>query len=169
MFSDYLKEKKKVSGKRKRKLKSDVGTNTIALKYKKDVNALSDTDFRNVINCINNMLVDDLVSGKDVVLPFKLGRLEVRKFPTRVKIVDGKLKNSMPIDWNETLKLWYDNKSAEKKKILVRHETNYIYRIVYNKFNARYTNQNIYKFVPSRGLKIKLKESIKNGLDAFMY
>jgi len=41
-----------------------------------------------------------------------MGTLEVRKRPTRVAIVDGKLVTNLPIDWDATLKLWYEDEES---------------------------------------------------------
>jgi hypothetical protein len=42
-------------------------------------------------------------------LPHRLGRLEVRKNAASITIKDGKVKTNLPIDWDATLKLWFED------------------------------------------------------------
>jgi hypothetical protein len=62
-----------------------------------------------------------------------MGTLEIRKKPARVSIVDGKLVTNLPIDWDATLKLWYEDKESFENKTLVRVESEEIFKVYYNK------------------------------------
>ena len=98
-----------------------------------------------------------------------MGSLEIRKRPTRVAIVDGKLVTSLPIDWDKTLKLWYEDKEAFDNKILVRIETEEVFKVYYNKQNANYNNKSFYEFKPNREIKRKLSKHAREGnLDAYL-
>ena len=93
--------------------------------------------------------------------------IEIRKSPVNIDIKDGKLKVNAPIDWDKTLKLWEEDEESYKKKTLVKMGEKAIYKIIYNKVLANYTNQNFYDFNPNRTLKLKVKKAIKNNtLDA---
>ena len=43
-----------------------------------------------------------------------MGRLELRKVNINPKIINGKLIVSKPIDWDRTLKLWYEDNESFK-------------------------------------------------------
>lgn len=124
---------------------------------------LTEKQFYRIIRGINNLLAENIANGKDVVFPAKMGKLELRKSERGVSIVDDKLKITYPIDWGETLKLWYEDVEARKAKILKRFEIPYLYRIKYDKFRANYENKIFYEFTLNRFIKEALKENIKNG------
>jgi hypothetical protein len=46
----------------------------------------------------------------------------VRKFNTYVKFQNGEIKTNRGVDWNATLKLWYEDNDAKENKILVKSE-----------------------------------------------
>jgi nucleoid DNA-binding protein len=55
---------------------------------------------------VNQLLAKELVKGVEVKLPYGFGSLEIRKRPSRLSIVEGKLVTNLPVDWNATLNLW---------------------------------------------------------------
>jgi len=98
-----------------------------------------------------------------------MGSLQVLKRPASARIKDGKLRISYHINWNETLKLWYEDAEARENKTILRHETKELYKAVYIKYRATYENKSFYKFTLTRDLKKKLKYNIQEGLiDAFL-
>lgn len=130
---------------------------------------ISETDFRKIINTLNKALQDQLLQGKDIILPERLGRIEIRKYKTYVGLEGNKIKTNMSIDWQSTLKLWYEDEESCKNKVLIRCETPEKFKIIYNKSKAKYNNKTFYEFVPTRYLKTKLKELIINeGFDALL-
>ena len=99
-----------------------------------------------------------------------MGQLEVRKYETYVKLKDGKIKTNRGIDWNATLKLWYDNPVCKQKKQLVKQENTETFKVYYNRNKANYNNKSFYEFKANRDLKLGLKKNIKlNKIDAFTY
>ena len=97
-----------------------------------------------------------------------MGTIELRKRPVVYDIKSGKLKVSAPIDWDRTLKLWYEDEEAYKEKTLVKVEEKEIFKVYYNKQLADYSNQVFYEFNVNRELKKRLKQRIKEGkIDAF--
>jgi hypothetical protein len=140
-----------------------------AMKHKQIRRDLSETNFRVIINALNQSLQDQLLQGKDIKLPESMGRIEIRKYTTFVGLEEGKIKTNLAIDWDKTLKLWYEDKDAYINKTLIRCETNEKFRIVYNKHKAKYNNKIFYDFTPTRDIKLKLKELINNqGFDALL-
>jgi hypothetical protein len=56
-----------------------------------------------------------------------MGTIELRKRPVTYDIKNGKLKVSAPIDWDKTLKLWYEDEESFNKKTLVKVEEKEIF------------------------------------------
>lgn len=174
-FEDFIKEVKKVNKERHHRVTNSYGSKDAFHYYRKikpndSKYVLTDCEYLNIIRQINNQLRDKLINGEDVLLPERMGRLELRKNKTKFKIVDGKIKTNLPIDWSATLKLWYDNPICKQKKQLVKQENTETFKVHYNRNKANYNNKSFYEFNANRELKLGLKKNIKlNKIDAFTY
>lgn len=49
-----------------------------------------------------------------------MGRIELRKYDVRINLDGEKVKTNLPIDWDKTLKLWYEDEEAYKEKHLLK-------------------------------------------------
>ena len=130
---------------------------------------LTEHEFYQIIRRINNYLAEDLINGNDVIFPNRMGKLELRK-RNALPIIDknGNLKVTYAIDWDNTLKLWYEDEEAFNNKTLVRLPERNIFRIKYNKNTANYNNKSFMEFQVNRNIKVRLKQKIKNNeIDAF--
>lgn len=172
-FEDYIKEVKKVKGGKKHKVTNSYKLRN-AFRYYRSIRpqqhkyVLTEIQFGRIIRLINNALRESIIEGNDIKLPHKMGRIEVRKYKNNIKFVDGKLKTNHPINWHETLKLWYENPICRQKKQVVRFENPETYMIYYNKRNAIFNNKHFYEFNANRDIKIGLKNNIKlNKIEAF--
>lgn len=130
---------------------------------KKSLNVDEHT-FGQIIKTVNGLLAERVINGLEVNLPSKMGKLELRKFKTKVKLKDGKIVTNKPIDWRETLNLWEEDEEAKKNKTLVRHDTDFVYRIVYKVDSANYKNKSFYKLSLSRRYKRTITKNIKKGI-----
>lgn len=129
---------------------------------------LTEHEFYSIIRQVNNLLADELLKGKDIILPHRLGKLELRKYDSKMYFKDGKLITNLPIDWDRTLKLWSEDEESYKERTLVKMEEKEIFKILYNKSKANYENQSFMQFEVNRDLKRRLKQRIKDGaIDAF--
>ncbi len=129
---------------------------------------LSEHEFYSIIRKVNEYLADSLLQGHDIVLPHKMGRIEVKKYEARITLEGNKVKTNLPIDWDRTLKLWYEDEESYKNKTLIKMEEKEIFKVCYNKSKADFNNKSFYQFDINRDLKRRLKQQIKNGaLDAF--
>lgn len=131
--------------------------------------ALTEHEFYQIIRKVNNALAINLSNGEDVVLPNRMGQLELRK-RNSLPIIDknGALKVTYAIDWDSTLQLWYEDESAFNSKTLVKLPERNIFRVRYNKERAVYNNKSFIDFHVNRDIKNKLKQNIKNNnIDAF--
>lgn len=126
---------------------------------------LSESQYFAIIRQINNLLVDDIVMGIEVKLPYRMGTIEVRKYEKSLKIGEnGQVKTNLPIDWDNTLKLWYKDEESYKNKTLLRLDEQEIYKVLYNKENINFNNRSFYEFVFNKDLKLRLKHNIKQGI-----
>ena len=125
---------------------------------------LKEGEFYAIIRNVNNYLASEIAKGNTITLPSRMGKLELRKQERGVSIVDGKLRITYPINWHDTLRLWYEDPEEMKKKTLVRRNTSQVYRVKYNKWTANYENQSYYEFTLNRFIKLALKDNINKGL-----
>lgn len=125
---------------------------------------LKEHEFYSIIRKVNRLMADEIAKGKTVIFPHRMGKLELRKFETGVSIVDGKLKITYPINWAETLKLWFEDEEAKKNKTLKRDEEKFVYHVKYCKHDANYENKSFYQFDLNRNIKRALKDNIKKGI-----
>ena len=169
MLRDFKTSIKKSNAKKEHKITASLGMREAFRYYTKKSKSLSEKDFRRVIRYINSVLQESLASGEDINLPCRMGRLELRKFKTSVSFKDGKMITNLPIDWDETLNLWYEDKESFKEKRKVRMEVPEVFRVYYKKSTANYNNKSFFTFKANRDLKQKLKTNIINKkVDAFL-
>lgn len=172
---EFKKRVRRASMPREHKIRNSLGVYDGYKYYRKNKPndkkyVLSESQYFAIIRQINNLLVDDIVTGNEVKLPHRMGTIEVRKYEKSVRIDEnGKVVTNLPVDWNNTLKLWYEDPEAYKNKTLLRLNEQEIYKIVYNKENANFNNRAFYEFVFNKDLRIRLKRNIKQGIvDAFL-
>lgn len=130
---------------------------------------LAEQEFYKIIRTVNKYLAEELINGNDVVFPNRMGKLELRK-RNALPVIDknNKLKITYAIDWDKTLKLWYEDEQAFNEKTLIRIPERNIFRVKYNKSTANYKNKSFMEFQVNRDIKTKLKQKIKNNeIDAF--
>lgn len=129
---------------------------------------LSESQYFAIVRRTNLLLAEELFNQNDIVFPYSMGRLEVRKTIPRVYIDNGKIKSTYPIDWDGTIRLWYEDQESREKKTLLKKKEKAVFRIVYNKSKAFYTNKNYFEFKVNRPLKLALRDVILQGdFDAF--
>lgn len=158
----------KVEGRHNFKVKDSYGTKEAWRWIKKnrwlDIGQpITEREFGLIIKAINKTLQDLLLEGKDVVLPNRMGRLEIRKYEAKMELKDNKIVTSLPVDWKRTIDLWEEDEESYKAKTLIRYEGLERFTIYYNKEKAKYTNKGFYKFLPTRVFKKRLREKINNG------
>lgn len=124
---------------------------------------VTEKEFYAIIRGINNLLAEEVAKGNTVKFPWGMGKLELRKIKVGVSLLDGKLVNTYPINWDGTMRLWYEDEEARKNKTLLRWEGEYSYHVKYNKFDATYENQCFYEFTLNRFIKRALGDNIKKG------
>lgn len=172
-MDNFRKSILKVEGPRRHKINNSLGTYD-AYKYIRknkwfDIGRpLKEYEFYAIVRSVNNYLAEELLKGKDIILPHRLGKLELRKYDTDISIKNGVIKTNLPIDWDRTLKLWSEDEESYKERTLVKMEEKEIFKVFYNKRTANFSNKSFYTFEVNRDLKRRLKQKIKNKvIDAF--
>ena len=172
--NDFKNTIKKVQGKREHKVKGSIGVYDIYKIIRKNKwfnigRPLTEHEFYQIIRRVNSYLAEELVNGNDIIFPNRMGKLELRK-RNSLPVIDknGSLKVTYAIDWDSTLKLWYDDEEAFNSKTLVKLPEKNIFRVRYNKDTANYENKSFMEFQVNRDIKTRLKQKIKNNeIDAF--
>ena len=173
-YNDFRKTVVKAEGKHNFRVTNSNGTKEAWRWIKKNKwlnigQPITERELGLIVKAINSTLQDQILQGKDANLPCRMGRLEIRKFESNVKLIDGKLVTNLPVNWEKTLHLWHEDEEAYKKRLLVRYEGRERFTIYYNKAPALYTNKTFYQFIPTRRFKKRLKHKILNeGLDALL-
>ncbi len=163
--------------KRNHVVKCDYGANdyyTYFCRNNKDIK-ITRKQFGDIIKLFNSHLRDRLSNkGVDIVLPSRIGRVELRKVKTEVTInEDGEVVDNLPTNWKATRELWRSNPIAREKKIKIKftneHTDGYTFKVSYLKSRANFKNKSIYKIRFNRDLKRNLSKSIFEGkIDAFI-
>lgn len=131
---------------------------------------LSESQYFSITRRVNELLADNLVKGEEVLLPHRMGRLEIRKTTGEVRLnAEGKLVTNLPIDWDRTLKLWYEDEESFKNKTIIKVEEREIFKVYYNRGKANFNNKSFYEFNVNRELKKRLKQNIKDRKIEAMY
>lgn len=173
-YTEFINDIKKVNQPRKHTIKGSLGVYDAYKYIRKNKwynipRPLKEGEFYRIIRKVNQELGKALVRGYEIILPHRLGSLEILKRPSRIQIIDGKVVTNLPIDWEATLKLWYEDEESLNNKTLVHVENDEIFRVHYNKSRADYTNKTFYEFKPNRELKHALTKSAKQGtLEAYL-
>lgn len=130
---------------------------------------LTEKQFYNLFRLLMIKLVDQLLSGNNIKLPHRMGTIELRKYTADVKIGnDGKVIYRAPIDWDATVKLWYEDKESYTNKVLVRSNNKNVFKVHYNKSKANFKNKSYYMLHPNRNIKKRLFKLVtNNSIEAF--
>lgn len=59
-----------------------------------------------------------------------MGRLELRKYDAKIYLKDNKVVTNLPIDWDKTLRLWYEDKESYDNRTLVRMEEKEVFKSI---------------------------------------
>lgn len=130
-----------------------------AFKYEKESGwkilkkGVNDHVYSKIIMTMGEKIAQALVEGHEVVLPCNMGSLAIRMIPTRHKV-----------DWNATMKFWYENKDMMKRKFLVK--TKRLYEPLFDyKPNKRgyFKNSSMMRFRPNRVLAKQIRDEIEAG------
>lgn len=173
-LKEFRKRVQKVNEPRNHKVKNSLGIRQAFLylqshKWFDIGQPLKEHVFQQIIREINNLLAFEIMEGRSIVFPESMGILEVRKEDRYVDIKDGKVVTNYRIDWDQTLKLWSEDKEAYANRTLVRDVlSKERFRIFYNRRTADYNNKGYFTFRANRAMSRVLGQNIKKGqIDAY--
>lgn len=172
-YEEFKSEVQHLSSPRKHKVTNSIGVYSAYKWIRKNKwlnigRPLTEHEFYSIIRKVNDYLADSFLHGNDIELPHRMGRIELRKYDAKIYLKDNKVVTNLPIDWDKTLRLWYEDKESYDNRTLVRMEEKEVFKIHYNRSKADYNNQTFYEFNPNRELRKELKKRIKDGkIDAF--
>jgi len=124
---------------------------------------ISKSQFRKILSSINSLLLEAILKGEDIKLPIDFGTIYARQKEIYTKIDDeGNLKTNRAVNWNETLKLWYEDKEARELKQVVYQDNckakPYI-RIQFGDF----TNKRFISFMPTHTAMRRVTKAMGKG------
>lgn len=166
---DFKRRIRKITGHRVHKIRNSYGVYDGYKFYRKyrprqKEYVLTESQYFSIIRQVNQMLAEEISKGNVIRLPERMGEIELRKYNSFIRLDDqGKIKTNLPIDWESTMELWYNDKQSYNDKTLVRIEEPEIFKIVYNKELANYNNKIFYEFTFTKELRMKTKQEIKAG------
>lgn len=164
---EYMRSVRKLNDPRKTVISNSYGLNDAYKYFKKNKpehlkHSISRADFGRAVRAVNLILRDMLLNSKDIIFPEGMGGLELRKVKARIQFQNNWLRTNLRVNWNETLKLWYEDEEARKNKKLVRYETDELFRVFYNRGFIRHKNSWYFRWLTNRNFKKLLKEKVKN-------
>lgn len=170
-LSDYTNRILKRSQKRKITITNSYGTKD-AFKDCRNDNSYSGTSnillFRKIVRQVNQEICNQIIKGNTIMLPNRCGSLYLQKQIQQPYMKKGKVIIPLGVDWQKTLELWHKDPQAEKDKILIRYQSRKAFKVIYDIKKAYYANKSYVKFHTNRSFKIAIKNSVNNGLDAYL-
>ena len=169
-FEQFSTEIRKATGPRGRGNRPDITYNLLdGYEYYRgkvplgEKNRVGRNLFCKIISEMNLAILDEVINGKTISLPMGFGTLSIEKQSTKVWIDDdGKLQATKPVNMRETLKLWHEDEEARLKKIFVRYDEDFVFRITSHRKNVGFTNMRYIRFRPCRYFRQALKNKIIN-------
>lgn len=152
-------------------IKSDYGVNDYYKYYRQNGGKLNKTTFSAILLEFNRNLYPLICTPTyHYKLPKRMGIILIDKFKNYIKFVDGKVQSNLPVNWQETMKLWETDLKAKENKTLVRYENKHSnrnsFKFKYKKKSANYKNKSLYRILINRGLKNYLTNKIQTeGFD----
>lgn len=175
-YTDFINNVKNISSTRVHKIVNSFGVYDAFKYYRKKKPkdkkfVLTESEYFNIIRSINEILAEAFANGEEINFPERMGKIELRKYKLEPRLDEnGKLVYKAPVDWDATLKLWYEDSEEMNKKTLIKIESRENYRVIYNKNKANYNNKSFYAFHVNRELKKKIFKAAKDGtIDAFEF
>lgn len=120
----------------------------------------TESEFRIIINEINNAVLETVLMGKKYNIPCNMGSFDIVEHKCENKIRDGKLVSNFAIDWDSTVKLWYEDIESKNNKVLIRHEYRYTYKFTYSRNRKKLTNLTFFNFTEARNVRFKIRRKL---------
>jgi hypothetical protein len=154
-------------GKRKAKISNSYGVqdyyNHYRHLYKDARHKVSYQEYAKVINSLNQSLAKRLINVGMVDLPLNCGRISINTVPIRYKETKKGFTNTAGIDWQKTLKLWYEDHREFENKTLVKFDIKERFAVRYNRYNTAMINSMYFMFKLHRNVIQEINTLFKNN------
>lgn len=164
-FSDFDKEIRKVHSKRNRRVFKVFYIKHIYRSLAKNdptIKQFTCEQMYNILYDIGKYLLEEIIQGKVVKLPYGIGELYIACTNTALKYNKDKNQVSgLKINWIETNKLWYNDPEAKKNHQVIKYKPCKFFTIKYKR--GYFTNSTLYKLVLKRPVKLQLRDAIINN------
>lgn len=173
MHNNFINKVKKVNGPRKHKITNSYGKRDYYRHYcvnrpKEDKYNLTQKEYYRLYDILISHIIESFLESLKHTFPLQMGQIELRKARPRVYEKKGKTCFTHPIDWHKTLQWWSQDDSAYSNRKLIRRSENWVFKLLYIKGKAKYSNKTFFKFRFNRNIKKRLKELISlNKIDTF--
>lgn len=118
--------------------------------------------YRKILTSINSLLLEAILHGEDIQLPLNFGILYARQKKVYTSLDEnGKLKTNRALNWQETLKLWYEDKEARESKQVV-YQDNCKAKPYFNILFGDFHNRSFLYLLPNT---IRIREATKRLKD----
>jgi len=138
---------------------------TLVTSYEDCEIKVSKQRYMEITSAFMKFIANKLLDGASVVLPYKMGTIDVIGRKPKVKIVNGEIKGLSP-DWKSTLQLWKDDPEAKTEKRKLYHFNDHTggirYKFAWLVKNVPLRNKNIMTFIAVRNNKRTLWKKIVN-------
>lgn len=174
-YTDFVKRVAKVSGNRNHRVSNSSGMAAAILFYnnnrpKHSSYVLTRTQYSNIVNEMNILMIDKLFKDKSFNLPCGLGELRISKRMTKTFLTDDDtLVCTKPIDMSATLKLWHEEPECYENRTVVRKDEDFVFRLTHSRVKATAKNAKYYYIRFGRSIKKKLRDVILNEKDFDTY
>ena len=128
---------------------------------------LTEGQFYKLFRGVNRILANEFATKHYLELPCKMGEIYLLQRKSRSYFKDGKVRTNRSVDWDSTLKMWYEDKDMMEKKQLIYKESQAVPRFRYSKKNAIYANKSFYEFTINRFLGDAALKNFNNQLLCF--
>lgn len=168
-YQEFRDSIKKVSTKRNHRIKNSYGVDNYYSYYRThSTNKIDQKLYRQILHQINLEIIEQLFYNKIFSLPKSLGTISIVKEPLRFCMYNNKLVSNRGVNWDRTLKLWYEDKDAYSNRVIVRKEYQNRFKFKYRQCqslkNCRYI-----RFIPNRYIKLKLQRLVsEEDYDTFI-
>lgn len=123
-------------------------------------------DYLKITQGYLKFIMDKLYHTGEILLPEKMGHLQIIGKKVKINIEEGKIKGLAP-DWVKTKELWLNDEIAKNNKQLVyhfnEHSNGIRYRFFWSKRRILVPNKTLYNLTLTRTNKRTLSSMVKNN------
>ena len=133
---------------------------------KRDKSIVKEKLFSDIINTVHELIIDKIVlDGRQWIIPYNVGKLEVIKKRMGVKMVNGEMKIYRVQNWRETMKLMKTDPEFAKKRGMIYYMGDYWYKFKFSKNinNRRNMLKKLSYLCMAKECRDKLKDLIEKG------